>query len=98
MSAVMWRCGKCNALIIEGVPSHVISMQERIAELEADRNAWRESAETLGREVAALREQVGQIHNIAATLVDDGRPAGIFWVDVAAQALFDIRQIAAGEG
>lgn len=33
MCAVMWRCAKCNALIIEGIPAHVTKMQEEIAAL-----------------------------------------------------------------
>ncbi len=31
---------------------------DRIAELEADRNAWRESAEQLGRQVASLTHNI----------------------------------------
>jgi hypothetical protein len=40
-----------------------VFMQDRIAELETDRNEWRKSAETLGREVALLREQLDRLGN-----------------------------------
>lgn len=46
-------------------------LQERIAELEADRRVWRESAETLGREVAALREQVARMPVVTGYVSED---------------------------
>jgi hypothetical protein len=58
MSAVMWRCGKCNALIIEGVPSHVISMQERIVELEEKLDERSETVLNMEAEIQGLKKEL----------------------------------------
>jgi len=78
MSAVMWRCAKCNARIIEGIPRHVTAMQQQIATLEtslAERwenlNVQDGVVDGLREEIAALRESSDLLDKTARLLGND---------------------------